>query len=91
MMTLYYQLDNKMGLLVAKVAQKSFLISVIPGGHFKFRPLEKNADIFGRDLGANFLRNGPGNSIRPSKCTSRRVVTELGYMAILYRSFIYSL
>jgi len=32
-----------MGLLVAKVAQKTFLtdISVIPGGHFKFRPLEK--------------------------------------------------
>jgi len=41
-----------MGLLVAKVAQKIFLIdiSVIPGGHFKFRPLEKNTDIFGRDL-----------------------------------------
>jgi len=35
MMTLYYQLDNKMGLLVAKVPQKTFLIdiSVIPGGH----------------------------------------------------------
>jgi len=43
MMTLYYQLDNKMGLLVAKFAQKTFLvdISVVPGGHFKFCPLEK--------------------------------------------------
>jgi len=36
-MTLYYQLDNKIGLLVAKVAQKlTFQL-----GHFKFRPLEK--------------------------------------------------
>jgi len=56
-MTLYYQVDNKMGLLLAKFAQKTFLIdvSVVPGGHFKFCPLEKNADIFGRDLGAHFL------------------------------------
>jgi len=46
-----------MGLLVAKVAQKTFLIdiSVIAGGHFKFYLLEKNTDIFGRDLGANFF------------------------------------
>jgi len=41
-----------MGLLVAKFAQKN---SYRPGSHFKFRPLEKNADIFGRDLGANFF------------------------------------
>jgi len=42
--------------------KKTFLIdiSVIPGGHFKFYPLEKNADIFGRDLGANFLGMVPG-------------------------------
>jgi len=48
-----------MGLLIAKVAQKTFLIdiSVIPGGHFKFRPLEKNADIVGRDLGANYFNS----------------------------------
>jgi len=45
MMTLYYQLDNKTGLLVAKVA---FLIdiSVIPCGHFKFHPLEKKMLTF---------------------------------------------
>jgi len=30
-----------------KSCSKTFLISVIPGGHFKFRPLEKNADIVG--------------------------------------------
>jgi len=50
-----------MGLLLAKVAQKTLLIdiSVIRGGHFKFHPLEKNADLFGRDLEANFFRNGP--------------------------------
>jgi len=85
MMTLYYQLDNKMGLRVAKVAQKTFLIDilVIPSGHFKFCLLEKNADIFGRDLGANFFTNGPWNLIPPSKHTSRRVVTELRYMTIL--------
>jgi len=43
--------------VVAKVAKKTFLIdiSVIPGGYFEFCPLEKNADIFGRDLGANFF------------------------------------
>ena len=72
-MTLYYQVDNRVGLLLAKFAQKTFLIdvSVIPGGHFKFRPLEKNADIFYRDLGANFFfRNGLRNSIPPSKHTS---------------------
>jgi len=56
MMALYYQLDNKMGLLVAKVAQKTFLIdiSVIPG---EFRLPEKNVDM---DLGANFLGMIPG-------------------------------
>jgi len=61
-MTLYYQTD---GLLVAKVAKKTLLIdiSAIPGGHL-------NSAIFGRDLGANFLRNGPRNSIPPSKNTS---------------------
>jgi len=30
-------------------------ILVKPGGHFKFGPLEKIADIFGRDLGAKFF------------------------------------
>jgi len=58
MITLYYQLDNKMGLLVANVAQKTFLISisVISGGHFKFCPLEKMLTV----LGANFLGMIPG-------------------------------
>jgi len=58
-----------MELLLAKFAQRALLIdiSVIPGGHFKFCPLEKNSDIFGRDLGAN---NDPRNSISPSKHTS---------------------
>ena len=44
---------------------KSFLIDILakPGGHFKFGPLEKIADIFGRDLGAKFFRNGPWNSL----------------------------
>jgi len=39
-----------MGLLLAKFAQKTFLIdiSVIPGGHFKFRPLEKMLTFLGR-------------------------------------------
>jgi len=62
MMTLYYQIGNKMRLLVAKVVQKTFLmdISVIPGSHFKFRPLEKNADIFGRNLGLILLGMVPG-------------------------------
>ena len=57
-MTLYYQVDNKMGLLLAK----TFLIdvSVIPGDHFKFRPLEQNSDIFGRDLRVNFEGMVPG-------------------------------
>ena len=32
---------NKMGLLLAKFAQSLIDISVIPGNHFKFRPLEK--------------------------------------------------
>ena len=63
-------------------------ISVKPGGHFKFGPLEKIADIFGRDLGANFFRNGPWNSILPSNLASRRVVTEWGYMTILIRLMI---
>jgi len=58
-------------------------ILVKPGGHFKFGPLEKIADIFGRNLGAKFFRNGPWNSILPSNLASRRVVTELGYMTIL--------
>jgi len=64
---------------------KSFLIDILvkPGGLFKFGPLEKIADIFGRDLGANLFRNGPWNSIPPSNLASRRVVTELGYMTIL--------
>jgi len=41
---------------------KSFLIDILvkPGGHFKFDPLEKIADIFGRDLGAKFLEMVPG-------------------------------
>jgi len=46
-----------MGLLLAKFAQKTFLIdvSVIPGGHFKFCPLEKNTtDTFERELGGIF-------------------------------------
>jgi len=48
-MTLYYQVNNKMGLLLAKFAQKTFLIdiSVIPGGHFKYRPLEKMLTFLG--------------------------------------------
>jgi len=64
---------------------KSFLIDILvkPGGHFKFGPLEKIANIFGRDLGAKFFRNGPWNSILPSNLATRRVVTELGYMTIL--------
>jgi len=47
-MTLYYQTDDKIGLLVAKVAQKAFLIdiSVIPDSHFKFCPLEKKCRHF---------------------------------------------
>jgi len=55
-------------------------ILVKPGSHFKFGPLEKIADIFGRDLGAKFFRNGLWNSILPSNLASRRVVTELGYI-----------
>jgi len=35
-------------------------ILVKPGSHFKFGPLEKIADIFGRDLGAKFLEMVPG-------------------------------
>jgi len=31
-------------------------ILVKPGGYFKFSPLEKIADIFGRDLGAKFFQ-----------------------------------
>ena len=67
---------------------KIILIDILvkPGGHFKFGPLEKIADIFGRDLGANFFRNGPWNSILPSNLTTRRVVMELGYMTILFMS-----
>jgi len=79
-----------MGLLLAKFAQKTFSIvnvSVIPGGHFKFCPLEKFFDNFGRDLGANFFRNGPRNLIPPSKHTSRRVVMELGYTTVLHASW----
>ena len=65
--------------------KKIFLIDIpiIPGSHFKFRHLEKNSNIFGRNLGANFFRNGPRNSIPPSKHTSQRVVTELGYTDVL--------
>ena len=58
-------------------------ILVKPGSHFKFGPLEKIADIFGRDMGANFFRNGSWNSILPSNLASRRVVMELRYMTIL--------
>jgi hypothetical protein len=29
------------------------------GGHLGFGPLAKNAGIFGRDMGANFLIKGP--------------------------------
>jgi len=61
-MNLYYQVDNKMGLLLAKFAQKQFLIdvSVIPGCHFKFCPLKNNADIFGGTWGLIFLGMVPG-------------------------------
>jgi len=74
-----------MGLLVAKFAQKTFLIniSVIPGGHFKFWPLEKMLTSLGGTWRIIFFRNGPWNSIPPPKHTSQRVVTELGYMTIL--------
>jgi len=60
-----------MGLLVAKIAQKTFLIdiSVIPGSHFKFFPLEKT--VLGGTQGVNFFRNGPWSSIPPSKHTSQ--------------------
>jgi len=56
-MTLYYQLDTTGG----KSYSKNILIdiSVIPGGHFKFRPLEKSADIFG----ANFFLK-PNSAIK---------------------------
>ena len=77
-MTLYYQVHNKVALLLAKFAQKTFLIDVsfIPGGHFKFHPLEKNAHTFRGTWGLIF-------SIPPSKHTSQRVVTELGYTTVL--------
>ena len=61
-MTLYYQVDNKMGLLLAKFAQKTLLIdvSVIPGGHFKFCPLEKILTFLGGTWGIFFLGMVPG-------------------------------
>jgi len=58
--TLYYQTDTLNGTTGGKSCSRNINISVIPGSHFKFCPLEKNADIFGRVLWANFLRNGPG-------------------------------
>ena len=47
-MTLYYQAVNKMGLMLEKSAQKTFLIdvSVMPGSQFKFYPLEKELTFF---------------------------------------------
>jgi len=47
-MTLYYQAVNKMGLMLEKSAQKTFLIdvSVMPGSQFKFCPLEKELTLY---------------------------------------------
>ena len=52
-----------MGLLLAKFVQNTFLIdiSVIPGGHFKFCPLEKKMLTFlGGTWGLIFLGMVPG-------------------------------
>jgi len=89
-MTLHYQLDNKMGLLVPKLLKKSFLIviSVISGRYFKLRPLEKMLTFLGGTLRANCFRNGPWYSIPASKHTSRRMVMEFGYMTILEKGLV---
>jgi len=86
-MTLYYQLITKWDYWWQKLLKKHSQLTFQLYVYFKFRPLDKNADIFGRDLGANVFRNGPWNLIiPPSKHTSRRMVMELGYMTILVDS-----
>jgi len=51
-----------MGPLVAKIAQKTFLIdiSVIPGSHFNFCALEKMLKFLGGTWVLNFLGMVPG-------------------------------
>lgn len=46
------------------------------GGHFVFWPVEKNANIFGRDIVAKFIVDGPFKSIPSSNLTSKRMVTD---------------
>jgi len=93
-MTLYYQVHNKVALLLAKFAQKTFLIdvSVIPGGHFKFHPLEKNADILGGTWGYFFLGMVPGTQFHHqntlAKEWSRNQDTQLHYNFIMISCWI---
>ena len=70
LMILYCQIDKKNGTtLLAKSAQKALDVSVIPGSHFKFCPLEKTLTFLGGTWGLIF-RNDSRNSIPPSKHTS---------------------
>ena len=49
------------------------------GGHLGFGPLEKNAGIFERGLGAKFFIKGPRKSNQLSKHLSQRMVTGLRF------------
>ena len=49
------------------------------GGHLGFDPLQKNAEIFGRDRGAKYFMKGPRKSNQLSKHLSQRMVTELRF------------
>ena len=55
----------------------------ILGGHFGFRLLAKNADIFGRGMEANLFIKGLMRSNQSSNLTSQRMVTELRFLTLL--------
>ena len=60
----------------------------ILGGHFGFRLLAKNADIFGRGMEANLFIKGLLKSNQSSNLTSQRMVTELRFLTLLQSAFI---
>ena len=80
MVDLYEKVSSYM--ILGHMDQKLIFIGGA-GCHFEFGPLEKNAGIFGRDLGAKSFLKGPQRSNQSSKHCCQRMVTETHFVTRL--------
>ena len=70
-------------IFVSFICQKLFFLNGA-SGHFGFTPLEKNAGIFARDIGATYFLKGSRKSNQASKHLSQKVVMKVRFFTLLH-------